>query len=403
MALASSLGSGGGPLSRPLRVGFNARHLRAPGLRGWNRYTVNLLAELPAEGVEPVLYSDAPLDPGHLDRLRAAGVATVRVGAVRPYAAWEQGWLPWRAARDRVDLLHAPANFGLPRLGTRPGVLTLHDAIDEALPDPSSPGGLLALRGRLSRKSSRDAAGLILTVSGHARGDIVTRLGVDSCKVRVTPEAADPLFHRPLTSGGVEAIGRRHGLGRPYVFYVGGWERRKNLPTLVRAFAEAGLEGVDLALAGDDGGRLSEFTGLAESLGIGGHFRALGAVADADLPGLYAGALAFVYPSRYEGFGLQLCEAMAVGCPVLAADAASLPEVLGDGGVLFDPDDPGSLAAMLRRVAADPPFRDGLAAKARSRSSAFSWRRTAAATAGFYRELLDGHIGGRGCASAGRS
>jgi glycosyltransferase involved in cell wall biosynthesis len=114
----------------------------------------------------------------------------------------------------------------------------------------------------------------------------------------------------------------------------------------------------------------------------------LGFVPDEALPALYAGALAFAYPSEYEGFGLQLVEAMAVGCPVLAARATSLPEILGAGGETFALGDPAELAALLRRVAADAGFRAGLAARGRARSSAFSWDRAARETAQVYAQVM---------------
>ena len=117
-------------------------------------------------------------------------------------------------------------------------------------------------------------------------------------------------------------------------------------------------------------------------LGLGGV-----GVADEELPALYAGALCFVYPSLYEGFGLQLCEAMAVGCPCLASRATSLPEVLGDGGGLFDPNSTADLAGLLRRVASDPAFRADLSRRGRCRSGDFSWTRTAEQTVEVYRAL----------------
>ena len=123
-------------------------------------------------------------------------------------------------------------------------------------------------------------------------------------------------------------------------------------------------------------------------MGVGDRVRLVGWVGDDDLPALYAGALCFVYPSEYEGFGLQLCEAMAVGCPVLAAAATSLPEVLGMGGETFDLDSPEMLAGLLQRVISEPDFRADLSRRARLRSADFSWRRTADATAAVYRELV---------------
>ena len=204
----------------------------------------------------------------------------------------------------------------------------------------------------------------------------------------MTPEAADPVFSQPVKDVDRVRVTDRHGLARPYVFYVGGWEARKNLPLLLRGFAGASIEGVDLVLAGGREGEREGLADLADSLGIGGALKLLGWVDDVDLPALYAGALCLAYPSEYEGFGLQVCEAFAVGCPVLAARATSLPEVVGSGGETFDLDDPGELASLLRRVATDPEFRGELSRRARARSAEFSWRRTAEATAEVYRELV---------------
>jgi glycosyltransferase involved in cell wall biosynthesis len=390
-----------------VRVGFNARLLHFPDLRGWNRYTVNLLAELPAVGVDPVLYTDRPLHPAHLARL-PAGSYTIRVGKVRPYTAWEQVWLPGACGLDRVDLLHAPTNFGLPWSSPCPRVLTLHDAIAQLYDSPRTSRRdrwrPQVLRGRLTHWAARVRAHRVITVSEHARRDLVERLGLPAERVRVTPEAADPSMLRPVTPADLARVKSRHGLGRPYVVYIGGWEQRKNLPFLVRGFAAAGLDGVDLVLAGGRDSQRAALTGLAGSLGIQDRLRLLGWVDDADLPALYAGALCLAYPSEYEGFGLQICEAMAVGCPVLAAEATSLPEVVGSGGETFALDDPaGGLADLLRRVATEPGFRADLVRRARARSDDFSWRRTAEATAAVYRELVDEPRRGRRCASAARS
>jgi len=121
---------------------------------------------------------------------------------------------------------------------------------------------------------------------------------------------------------------------------------------------------------------------------VANRVRLLGWIAEEDLPALYAEALCFVYPSEYEGFGLQLCEAMAVSCPVLAANATSLPEVLGDGGLTFGLEDPAELSVLLRRISQDLDFRKQLAEAAQQRSKGFRWERTARATVEVYRSLV---------------
>ncbi len=363
-----------------MKVGFNARLLADSNLRGWNRYTVNLLAELPVLGVTPVLYGDKPFHASHLARL-PEGSYQSRVETVRPYALWEQSWLPMQCARDGVVLLHAPANFGLPWFSHCPRVLTLHDAIDA--------GG--SLRSTFFHAIARKRARRVITVSHHARGEIIARLNVPAKKTRVIPEAADPLFLRPISHEDRQRVRQRHAINTPYLFYVGGWEARKNLPFLIQAFATADLPGVKLVLAG---GRDHQREALRNAYPLGDRLHLLGWVEENDLPALYAEALAFIYPSKHEGFGLQLCEAMAVGCPVFASRATSLPEVLGSGGLTFGLDAIDELIGLLRRVVGDRAFRDDLVSRGRLRSLDFSWRKTAEATVEVYRELNQTTHGG---------
>jgi glycosyltransferase involved in cell wall biosynthesis len=280
-------------------------------------------------------------------------------------------------------VLHCPFNFGLPWFAPCPRILTLHDAIDQVY-DP----GRMGWRDRFHHWISRRAAATIITVSEHARGDLVRHLGLDPRRVTVIPEAADPRFHEPVSAETRRLVRSEHGLSRPYFFYVGGWERRKNVPFLLTAFAAAGLNNVELVLAGGRDDQRAALADLGVQLGLGDRLRLLGWVADEHLPALYAEATAFVYPSEYEGFGLQLCEAMAVGCPVLAADATALPEVLGNGGDTFSLGGSEELAALMLRVAGDERYRENLITRGRRRSADFSWRRTAQRTAELYRSLL---------------
>jgi len=374
-----------------LRVGFNAYLLRDANLRGWNRYTVNLLAALPAYGVRPILYSREPIHRDHLARLPADSYE-VRVAPPMRYGVWENLWLPRQLRIDRIDVFHSPFNYGLPWSTPCPRVLTLHDAIDQIYYlrqarwwqrwRPS------AIRMRLSNWAARLRAHQIITVSYHAQKDIMTYLRVPACKVSVIYEAADPLFHRPVAAERVEGVRQKWDLSRPYFLYVGGWEKRKNVPFLLRAFAGLKVDTIDLVLAGGQEQQRPILTKLAEELGCVRRVRLLGYVPEADLPALYAGALAFVYPSEYEGFGLQVCEAMAVGCPVLVARATSLPEIAGNGGETFALDHPSELTALLTRVAEDGVFREELRRRARSRSQDFSWNKTAQETVAVYRRLL---------------
>ena len=376
-----------------MRIGINARLLRDPTMRGWNRYTVNLLAELSRGGIELILYADQPLHAAHLARFEPDSFRVVQAAPMR-YALWEQIWLPRQCARDRIDVLHSPYNYSLPWSSSCPRVLTLHDAIEPvyARPPTSWTDNLSprSLKWRLHSWAATVRANRIITVSNHAKRDLVEVLGIPAAKIALIYEAAEPRFSQPVSDDALDRVRRKYELPARYVFYVGGWERRKNIPFLMREFAAANLDGVNLVLGGGTEPQRAELTQLALELHIGDRITILGWIDDEDLPAFYCGALCFGYPSEYEGFGLQLCEAMATGCPTFASRATSLPEVLGDGGETFALES-GALADLLRRVSTDAVFRNDLANRARARSLEFSWAETARQTISVYESLLPHH------------
>jgi glycosyltransferase involved in cell wall biosynthesis len=377
-----------------MKVGFNARLLHGSSLRGWNRYTINLLVELANLGVELFLYTDRPLHASHLARL-PGGSVRVRVAPPMPYLWWEQYWLPKQCARDNVDLLHCPFNFGLPWFSPCPRVLTLHDAIDRVYYDRDSATqqklSLAYYQTKFYHWVARQRAEVVITVSEYSKQDLIAYLDIPEAKIAVTYEGADCEFDRQFDKSERTSIRAKYQLLHPYIFYIGGWEKRKNIPFLVRAFAQAKLAGVKLVLAGGNDNHRDSLLQLADSLGVASEVMLLGWVDNVDLPVLYAEALGFVYPSEYEGFGLQLCEAMAVGCPTLAADATCLPEVLGDGGDLFALTETTDLVELLRRLHRDPTYRDYLSDRAKKRSNDFNWQETASATKLIYQKYINCH------------
>lgn len=373
-----------------MRVAFNARLLRDPTLRGWNRYTINLLVELSSLGVDLFLYSDRPLHPSHLARLPSDSYQ-VRIAPTMPYLQWEQYWLPKQCEKDRVDILHCPLNFGLPWSSHCPRILTLHDAIDRVYYSQNvhwtQELRLVALQNKMYHWVARSRADHIITVSEYSKQDIIKYFHIPEHKITVIYEAADSNFHHQVSPSERLEVRDKYNLKMPYIFYVGGWEKRKNIPFLINAFAQANLEGVELVLGGGKNDQRESLVELGNSLGIFDSLRLLGWVDDADLPALYAEAICFVYPSEYEGFGLQLCEAMSVGCPVFAANATCLPEVLGDGGDNFSLNDLGELPRLLQKVISDPVYYNRLKKRALQHSGAFCWNKTAKETLQLYKTV----------------
>jgi glycosyltransferase involved in cell wall biosynthesis len=377
-----------------MKVAFNARLLYAPTLRGWNRYTVNLLAELPKLGVKLYLYSDRPIHPDHLARLPQDSYQ-IRLSPSMRYPVWEQYWLPQQCQSDKVDILHSPFNFGLPWFSPCPRVLTLHDAIEHVYHRKQNISNtkwyqkldLPTLQMSMHNWIAYSQAEAIITVSNHAKADLIKYLSIAEQKISVTYEAADPNFHQPILASDRDLVRAKYNLNFPYVFYVGGWEQRKNIPFLLKAFAAAKLEGVKLVLAGGSNTQKTELLSLAIELDISESLELMGWVEEEDLPILYAEAMCFVYPSDYEGFGLQLCEAMAVGCPILAANSTCLPEILGDGGKTFNLDQTQDLSQLLVMLKNDINFREKLSRRAFQKSQEYSWKSTAMSTISVYKQL----------------
>jgi glycosyltransferase involved in cell wall biosynthesis len=242
--------------------------------------------------------------------------------------------------------------------------------------------------GRWRRRFRRwlDDAARLLVPSEATRRDLIDLYGVDGSRVDVVHHGVDADAFRPAPDRAVEEVRARYRIAGPYLFFVGGIEPRKNLGGLVRAFAGLG-EGASLVIAG---GPVRWFPKAAAQLdaqidslpsSVRRRIVRTGYVSDADRLALLTGARAFVYPSRYEGFGMPVLEAMACGIPVLTSEVSSLPEVAGDAALLVDPDDTEGLAAAMRQMLDDVDLTERLSASGLVRAAEFTWMRTAKQTA----------------------
>jgi glycosyltransferase involved in cell wall biosynthesis len=220
----------------------------------------------------------------------------------------------------------------------------------------------------------------LVAISEHTKKDLTGILGVPPEKVTVTHLAADGLYHGPVPDEEVLRFRLRHGLERPFFLYTGNISPRKNLKVLLEAFAQV-KDRIDADLVVTGGLSWSDsWTKWVRGLGIEDRVRRLGYVERQDMPVLYASAMAFVFPSLFEGFGLPVLEAQALGVPVICSNATSLPEVAGDSALMVDPADTAGLARALEQVAGDAGLRQKLADKGRENVRRFSWRNTAEKT-----------------------
>jgi glycosyltransferase involved in cell wall biosynthesis len=286
---------------------------------------------------------------------------------------WEQVALPAQAARLRAALVFSPAN--LAPLAWPRNVLVMHDAAVLREPEAYS-RAYRAWHARAGLACARRAVAVI-TVSEFSRRELVELGGLDPSRLTVIPGGVHARF---TAQADPAPVARRLGLDRPYALMIATDDRRKNVEKLAPVATALARQGMDVVWAGD---RRSYFATAVAAAGV----RSVGYVDDADLPGLYAGARAFVLPSRYEGFGLTCLEAMACGTPVVAADRAALPETCGDAALLVDPDDGEALTQAVLIAAGDVAARGALRAAGLRRAAQFSWDRTAARVDALLSEL----------------
>ncbi|MFP5503119.1 MAG: glycosyltransferase family 4 protein, partial [Candidatus Sericytochromatia bacterium] len=305
------------------------------------------------------------------------------------HAGWELLGLP-RAEfyAGASDVFHA-TNHLAPPARKSAVVATIHDLTAIRFPEWHAPYQRLVAR--YLPKSIRRTR-LILADSQSTANDLMSYLDVPAEKIRVVPLAAAPHFDKPPSAEALLAVRARYGLAGPYYLFVGTLEPRKNLGALLLAYQKlprAMQEAHPLVLVGSRGWEDEKLISMIDALPT---VRWLGRVPDADLPALMAEALAFVYPSRFEGFGLPVLEAMAAGAPVVTSTVSSLPEVTGTGaeaaGLLVEPEDVEGIAGAMRQLAEDEDLRESLIRRGRERAKTFSWDRTAELTLAAYREAL---------------
>ncbi len=306
--------------------------------------------------------------------------------------------LPVEAFCGRLNLFYSP-DFVLPPqlLGRR--LLTVHDLAFLVHPECALPSLGWYLRRAVPRSIAR--ADLLLADSEHTRRDLIRLLGVKPERVEVLHPGVEPAF-RPLRRADLEGVRLRYGLPECFLLTVGTIEPRKNLPRLLEALA--GLPGhlrLPLVVAGRPGWLYEETFAAVERCGLQKEVRFLGFVPQEDLPALYNLALALVYPSLYEGFGLPPLEAMACGTPVLTSRVSSLPEVVGEAAVLVAPGDVASIREGIRRLLEDAELRHDLRERGLEQARQFTWEKAAAKLLGIIAKLGSGHASASGAPGAG--
>jgi glycosyltransferase involved in cell wall biosynthesis len=293
------------------------------------------------------------------------------------------------AALEALDVVHVSDVNSFRPVAT-PMVSTVYDLSPLLFPEWHTSEN----RGRFKRKAQliQEHAQAVIAISQHTKRDLVTLLGVADERIHVVYGAADVRYHPLSERAQVDRVIQKYGLPeRDYILYVGTLEPRKNLVRLIEAYGAAlaryGETFPPLVLVGGKGWFYEDIFRSVERLGLEQRVIFTGFVDDDDMPALFNGALIFVYPSLYEGFGMPVLEAMACGVPVIASNASSLPEVVGEAGIMVDPMDTDALAAALVALVEDADRRDALRAAGLMKATDFSWERAARETLTVYESV----------------
>ncbi|MDT4896495.1 MAG: hypothetical protein QOH25_1572 [Acidobacteriota bacterium] len=378
------------PSSLPFRIAIDA-HSIGTGLAGNETYVTNLIEAL-AEVDTVNRYTLYVTRREAVERFHNRW-PHVRVQLTLPHTPLVR--IPLTLVKELrrrpVDLLHV--QYTAPPFAPCPVVATIHDLSFEHLPQTFKRRSRMQLR--LTVRRTARTASHILVPSHHTRRDIMETYGIEPRRVSVTPLAAPAHFAPVMDEREVTRVRELYGIKGDYILAVGSIQPRKNLAHLIAAYADlrrarpqANLP--QLALVGKKAWLYDETLRAIEEYGLGDLTVLTGYVEEADLPALYTGALCFVYPSYFEGFGLPPLEAMQCGTPVIAGTLTSLPEVVQDAGLLVDPFDKGALASLIARVIDDPNLRAELRIKGLARARHFSWRETARLTLQAYRRAIGG-------------
>ena len=358
--------------------------LRSAGVKTYLYHWVRALRAQSPESIRTFL---APADRGRLDhdggpRLHPAKIAALVALSRLPSFVSD-------IAVPHCDVFHVSSLLrGLParpRLST-----TLHDLTAWILPECHMPENVAAEK-EFAERVLRRAAGIIAD-SESTRRDAIRILRIAPEKIRVVHLGVPPEYFS-VPEEAVDRVRAAYKLTRPYFLFVGTIEPRKNVDTLLAAWDGMSMSfrrENDLVIAGMAGWRAeATMRRLLQAEGDESGIRYLNYVPEADLPGLTAGARAFVYPSLYEGFGIPVAQAMAAGCPVITSNVSSLPEVAGDAALLIDPRSVSELRSAISAIDESADFRIRLAAASRLRSQCFRWETAAAESLRYFADLAD--------------
>ncbi len=365
-------------------IGIDASRAVLTQRTGTEHYSASLLsalAELPEAQKRPItLYVNLRNPQSAIRNLQFDLPAAWRVRAIPFPRLWTHARLSWEMLTRPPRTLFVPSHV-VPLWHPRRTVVTVHDL--GYLEYPQAHTRMSRLYLHLSTWFSAHAASRVIAISEATKRDLIKHYKIKPGKIEVIYHGRDPIFIPVTDRSKIEGMLGKYGITQPYCIHVGTLQPRKNLGILVEAWdmLRARRDSPPmLLLAGKRGWLYDSLLQSVQSRGLGDFVKFADYVERDDLPALYSGALALTFPSLYEGFGLPPLEAMSCGTPVLASNSSSVPEVVGDAGILLDPKDAHAWADAVERIMRDGVLRDELSRKGLSRAAQFTWERCATST-----------------------
>ncbi len=373
-----------------MKIGIISERLNRP-LTGVGTYTQHLIKELSKicskNEIYLVDYSDYKL----FEDLNKIIIASwIKYLPMKSYCWHLYSQFKLSNNNHDLDIIHSPENASLfVKLKDQKKIITTYDLIPKFYPDTIDHITLFRFKYLFPR--TLKTADKIIAISNSTKKDLIDYFNIPEGKIKVILLAADEKF-KPLNKDETEEIKRRYNLNFPFILYVGNLAKHKNIPALIKAFYKITKKGIShkLVITGKRGCKYKEIFETIDKLNLQDDVMFTGYVSDEDLPALYNAAELFVYPSLYEGFGLPPLEAMACGTPVITSNTSSLPEVVGDAGIMVDPHDVDELADTMYDVLTNDGLKEDLIKKGLERAKMFSWEKCALETLKVYKELYSG-------------
>ncbi len=375
-----------------MRIGIDARFYGGEQSKGLGRYTQKLiqyLAQIDQANEYFIFLQEEQYQSWSLPQTNFHPVKAPSRG----YPVQEQLLMPWKIRKTKVDLMHFP-HFNVPIFYRGKFLVTIHDLVISHFPTQRATTlapwlyRIKQLAYKIVIRQAAKKAIKIITVSQYSKKDIINYFKLPAEKVLVTYEAADPLETK-IKSDPKEVL-KKYNLQRPYILYVGNAYPHKNLEILlktVRLFKGEQEIPWQLVLVGKEDYFYNRLKQQAWARDVDDAVIFPGFVPDQDLPVLYSQALAYIFPSKYEGFGLPPLEAMLYGVPVLAAKTTCLPEILGSAALYFEPDDVYGIIKQIKRLGQDSGLRTELIKLGRAQVQKYNWQKMAEQTLEIYQKI----------------